>query len=367
MVGGTDYVTSNYNRATQAVRQPGSAWKVFVYMAALEAGYSPDDTVTDAPITIGNWTPRNSGNRYAGDIDVRTAFAFSKNTVAAAIGNDIGTSSIANMARRFGITTPIDTNPSMVLGTSDVRLLDMTRAFASISAKGVAITPFGITKVQTMKGDVLYQSKFDGSRVLVDPWVAAGITDLMQTAVNTGTGRAQIGRPVAGKTGTTSSNKDGWFLGFSSGLTTGVWMGRDDAKPVGGLQGGRAPASAFAQFMKTAVAKRKVEQFDTELVLPEWQLEPDEDELFGEPEDGIYVDENGMPIETGRGIEFDLEGGEAADNPRLDQEWIDSVLGRGADPAPRRPEPAPVRKPRPLPPQNQPESLLPETLRPEGQ
>ena len=119
--------------------------------------------------------------------------------------------------------------------------------------------------------------------------------------------------------------------------------------------------------MKTAVAKRKVEQFDTELVLPEWQLEPDEDELFGEPEDGIYVDENGMPIETGRGIEFDLEGGEAADNPRLDQEWIDSVLGRGADPAPRRPEPAPVRKPRPLPPQNQPESLLPETLRPDGQ
>ena len=369
MVGGTDYVTSNYNRATQAVRQPGSAWKVFVYMAALEAGYTPDDTVTDEPITIGNWTPRNSGNRYAGDIDVRTAFAFSKNTVAAAIGNDIGTSSIANMARRFGITTPIDTNPSMVLGTSDVRVLDMTRAFASISAKGVAITPFGITKVQTMKGDILYQSKFDGSRVLVDPWVAAGITDLMQTAVATGTGRAaQIGRPVAGKTGTTSSNKDGWFLGFSSGLTTGVWMGRDDAKPVSGLQGGRAPAAAFAQFMKVAVANRKVEKFDTELVLPEWQLEPDEGELFGEPENGIYVDENGMPIETGQGTEYDLEDGEAADNPRLDQEWIDSVLGRGGDPSPRKPEPgparkpepAPERKPKPQPPQNQPESLIPE-------
>jgi penicillin-binding protein 1A len=364
MVGGTDYVTSNYNRATQAVRQPGSAWKVFVYMAALEAGYSPDDTVTDAPITIGDWTPKNSGGSYAGDIDVRTAFAFSKNTVAAAIGNDIGTSSIANMARRFGITTPINTNPSMVLGTSDVRLLDMTRAFASISAKGVAITPFGITKVQTMKGAVLYQSKFDGSRVLVDPWVAAGITDLMQTAVNTGTGRAaQIGRPVAGKTGTTSSNKDGWFLGFSSGLTTGVWMGRDDAKPVNGLQGGRAPASAFAQFMKSAVAKRKVEQFDTELVLPEWQLEPDEEEPFGAPEDGIYVDENGMPIETGRGIEYDMEGGEAADGPRLDQEWIDSVVGRSGGSTARKPEPAPVKKPKPLPPQKKPESLLPEAAR----
>lgn len=347
MVGGTDYVTSNYNRATQAVRQPGSAWKVFVYMAALEAGYTPNDIVTDQPIQIGNWAPRNSGDRYAGDISLRTAFAYSKNTVAAAIGNDIGTSSVANMARRFGINTPIDVNPSMVLGTSDVRLLDMTRAFASIGAKGIAITPFGITKVTTMDGDLLYQSKFDGSRVLVDPWVAAGITDLMQTAVQAGTGRAaNIGRPVAGKTGTTSSNKDGWFLGFSSGLTTGVWMGRDDARPVRGLQGGRAPAAAFASFMKTAVAKRKVEKFDTELMLPDWQLEPDEGELYGAPEDGLYVDENGMPIETGRGLEYDMEGGQAADGPpdapeQLDQDWIDSVLGRGEQPEDEAPAPAP--------------------------
>ncbi|GAA0476220.1 penicillin-binding protein 1A [Parasphingorhabdus litoris] len=335
MVGGTDYVTSNYNRATQAVRQPGSAWKAFVYMAALEAGYSPNDMVTDQPIKIGNWTPRNSGGNYAGDITLRSAFAYSKNTVAAAIGNDIGTTTVANMARRFGISTPIDVYPSMVLGTSDVRLLEMTRAFASINAKGIAITPYAITKVTTMKGDVLYKSKFDGSRVLVDPWVAAGITDLMQTAVATGTGRAaQIGRPVAGKTGTTSSNKDGWFLGFSSGLTTGVWMGRDDAKAVRGLQGGRAPASAFAAFMKVAVAKRKVEKFETDLVLPDWQLEPDEEEFYGAPEDGIYVDENGMPIETGEGLEYDLEDGEAADSPpQLDQGWIDSVLGRGDDQA----------------------------------
>ncbi len=360
MVGGTDYVTSNYNRATQAVRQPGSAWKLFVYLAALEAGYTPNDIVTDEPIKIGNWTPRNSGGRYAGDISVRSAFAYSKNTVAAAIGNDIGTSTIANMARRFGVTTPIDTNPSMVLGTSDVRLLDMTRAFASVNAKGIAITPYAITKVSTMKGDVLYQSKFDGSRVLVDPWVAAGITDLMQTAVNAGTGRAaQIGRPVAGKTGTTSSNKDGWFLGFSSGLTTGVWMGRDDAKPVRGLQGGRAPAAAFAAFMKVAVAKRKVEKFDTELILPDWQLEPDEEELYGAPEDGIYVDENGMPIETGQGLEYDLEGGQAEDGPpQLDQDWIDSVLGRDEDEAEQSEQREDDNPPADRP--NEPVSILPE-------
>jgi len=347
MIGGTDYVSSNYNRATKSVRQPGSVWKVFVYMAALEAGYSPNDTVTDEPVTIDGWTPRNSGDRYAGDISVRTAFAYSKNTVAAAIGNDIGTSSVANMARRFGISTPINTSPSMVLGTSDVRLLDMTQAFASIHAKGAYIAPYAITKVRTIDGELLYQNKAAKSRVLVDPWVAAGITDLMQTAVNAGTGKAaQIGRPVAGKTGTTSSNKDGWFLGFSSGLTTGVWMGRDDAKPVNGLQGGRAPAQAFANFMRVAVDKREVEEFDTELVLPEWQLEPEEGEEYGAPEDGQFVDEHGIPIETNEGFQYDLDGndGRPAQQPQLDQDWIDSVIGRGEtspeEPPPPPPEPA---------------------------
>ena len=128
------------------------------------------------------------------------------------------------------------------------------------------------------------------------------MTDLLQTAVSTGTGRAaQIGRPVAGKTGTTSSNKDGWFLGFSSGITTGVWMGRDDAKAVPGLQGGTAPARAFAAYMRYAVRNRPVEQFKTELQLPEWQLEPDEEYMFGgDPEDYYYIDEQGNLVEPQR-------------------------------------------------------------------
>jgi penicillin-binding protein 1A len=294
MVGGTDYVTSNYNRATNAVRQPGSAWKLFVYLAALEAGYTPDDEVVDEPVTIEGWSPRNSGGAYAGKIDVRTAFAYSKNTVAAQLGNEVGFSAVASMARRFGITTPITTVPSMVLGTSDVRLIDMTRAFAAVSAKGNSIEPFGITKVVTTDGDVLYQRKSLPAAPLVPTYVAAEITDLLQSAVSTGTGRAaQIGRPVAGKTGTTTSNKDGWFLGFSSGITTGVWMGRDDAKPVSGLQGGTAPARAFAAYMRVAVAKRPVEKFDTEVKVPEWQLEPDDEAAFDRPGDYYYTDEQG--------------------------------------------------------------------------
>ncbi len=300
MVGGTDYVTSNYNRATNAVRQPGSAWKLFVYLAALEAGYKPNDPVVDEPVTIDGWSPRNSGGSYAGKIDVRTAFAYSKNTVAAQLGNKVGFGAVASMARRFGITTPVNTLPSMVLGTSDVRLIDMTRAFAAVSAKGAAIEPYGITRVTTTEGEVIYSRQQKRGAMLVPPHVAAGITDLLQSAVAIGTGRAaQIGRPVAGKTGTTSSNKDGWFLGFSSGITTGVWMGRDDARPVAGLQGGTAPARAFAAYMKVATAQRPVEMFDTELKLPEWQLEPDDEVMQGNPDNYYFVDEQGNLIAPG--------------------------------------------------------------------
>jgi len=358
MVGGTDYVSSNYNRATNAVRQPGSAWKLFVYLAALESGYTPEDIVTDEPVTIAGWTPRNSGGTYLGDITLRTAFAYSKNTVAAQIGNEVGYGSVANMARRFGITTPINTLPSMVLGSSEVRVIDMTRAFAGVSAGGVAIAPYGINKVTTIDGKVLYEHEADLSQVLVAPYVTAGMTDLLQTAVSVGTGRAaQIGRPVAGKTGTTNSNKDGWFLGFSSGLTTGVWMGRDDAKAVPGLQGGRAPARAFADFMKVAVAKRKVEPFQTELKLPEWMEEPDEEAYFGAPDDGGFVDEDGNPIDPGSARPYD----DAGDLPpqQLDDNFIDRAIGRTAEP--RAPDPRPaarIAEPRPplrRPPQPQPD------------
>ena len=299
LVGGTDYVSSNYNRATNAVRQPGSAWKLFVYLAALESGYSPTSEVVDEPVTIQGWSPRNSGGTYAGKIDVRTAFAYSKNTVAAQLGNEVGFSSVAGMARRFGITTPIATVPAMVLGTNEVRLIDMTRAFAAVSARGQSIEPYGIVKVSTTAGRVLYQHEKKQSASLVPDSVIAGMTDLLQTAVSIGTGRAaQIGRPVAGKTGTTTSNKDGWFLGFSSGVTTGVWMGRDDDRPVPGLQGGTAPARAFAAFMKIAVAKRPIEPFQTQVQLPSWQLEPDDEANFsGRPEDYYYVDEQGNLVD----------------------------------------------------------------------
>jgi len=369
LVGGTDYVASNYNRAVNAVRQPGSAWKVFVYLAALEAGYTPDDRVVDEPVTINGWSPRNSGGDYAGEIDVRTAFAYSKNTVAAQLGNEVGFSSVASMARRFGITTPINTLPSMVLGTSEVRVIDMARAIAAVSQRGQSVEPYGIIKVATSEGEVLYEHAPARLRSLVPDYVAAGITDLMQTAVSTGTGRAaQIGRPVAGKTGTTSSNKDGWFVGFSSGVSTAVWMGRDDARAVPGLSGGRAPAQAFSAYMKVAVKDRPVEEFDTELKLPEWQLEPDDEYYYGDRVDYWFVDENGNLVEpTGpeapREEIFPPEQGlpgatpeaglvPANPTPRAgnapqaaSDDFLEEATGQPA-PSPRRPQ---LRAPAPMP------------------
>jgi penicillin-binding protein 1A len=377
MVGGRDYVQSIYNRATQATRQPGSAFKLFVYLAALEAGYKPTDTIPDAPITINGWSPRNNGRNFAGDVTLREAFSRSINTVSVRLGQEVGFRTVADMAHRFGITTPVVTHPSMTLGSSDVRLIDMTRAFAAVGRKGIAVTPYGIKRVTTGKGELLYQHNDDEARTLVAPHVAAEMTDLLQSAVMTGTGAAaQIGRPVAGKTGTTTLNKDGWFLGFSSGLTAGIWMGRDDAKAIPGLQGGRAPARAFHDFMVRAVANRAVEQFDTQVPVPDWLEEPDQEAWFGEPDNVQFVDPDGNPVDPGdRAVRPDEDQAvppppgvdEQDDGPRptdrLDQDFIDRATGRTPS-TPKRDPVAPRRDPQAVPKRDstarrQPQSLLP--------
>ncbi|MEM7689506.1 MAG: PBP1A family penicillin-binding protein [Pseudomonadota bacterium] len=367
LIGGTDYVETNFNRATSAMRQPGSSFKLFVYLAALEAGYNPESRVKDEPVRFDGWSPKNSNGRNIGETNLRTAFAYSINTVAAQLGNEVGFGTVASMARRFGVSSSVSTFPSMVLGTSEVRLIEMTRAFASVSARGQAVEPYGITKVVTADGEMLYERKPSRERALIPDYVAAGITDLLQTAVLTGTGRAaQIqGRHVAGKTGTTSSNKDGYFVGFSSGITTGVWMGRDDAKRVPGLQGGRAPAQAFAAFMRYAVKDRADVPFDTELNLPDWMLEQDEEYLYGEPDEYYYIDEQGNLVEPGRTQfeeAFDLPPGSTSEDaeaaeppPAASADFLEQATGQNlpADdpPARTRPTPRPTSRPtsRPTP------------------
>ncbi|MDJ0979077.1 MAG: PBP1A family penicillin-binding protein [Erythrobacter sp.] len=353
LVGGTDYVATNFNRATDALRQPGSSWKLFVYLAALEEGYTPESRVTDEPVRFDGWSPSNANGRNIGETNLRTAFAFSINTIAAQLGNEVGFGRVASTARRFGISSTVSSFPSMVLGTSEVRLIEMTRAFAAVAARGESVEPYGITKVVTAGGELLYERRKPPRRTLVPEYVAAGITDLLQAAVQTGTGRAaQIeGRHVAGKTGTTSSNKDGYFVGFSSGITTGVWMGRDDARRVPGLQGGRAPAQAFAAFMRVAVKDRADIPFDTELNLPDWMIEPDDEYLYGDPDDYYYIDEQGNLVDPGR-TEFEDSFGvpEGSDDtspltpeppPAASEDFLEEATGQNLPPdePPARPPP----------------------------
>jgi penicillin-binding protein 1A len=318
MVGGTDYVRSNYNRAMTARRQPGSAFKFFVYAAAMEAGMTPDDGVEDRPVTIGKWSPRNDNRRFVGPVTIREAFARSINTVAVQLGEQVGFDAVAEMARRFGITTPISRQPAMVLGASEVTLFEMTGAYATVAGGGLEHAPYAITRVTTGSGRVLYERDEGDTRQVVAPVVAARMTQLMQAAVEEGTARAaQIGRPLAGKTGTTSSNKDAWFIGFSSGITTGVWMGRDDAKPVRGLAGGRVSARAFAQYMARAVGGTPPEPLGTDT--------GEEAGEFGEPDAeswGITMDE-APPAGEAPPAE---EPPPMADAPRLDDNWLDRTL-----------------------------------------
>ncbi len=364
MVGGRDYASSIYNRATQATRQPGSSFKLFVYLAALESGYRPETMVQDAPITIGNWSPRNDNGRYAGPVALRTAFAYSINTVAVRLAQEVGTRTVADMAQRFGITTRVDTNPSMALGSSEVRLIDMTRAYAAVGQGGVGVAPYGIRRVTTADGTLLYQHEADENRVLVQPWVAAQMTDLLQGVVDHGTGRAaQLGRPTAGKTGTTTSNKDGWFVGFSSGLTTGVWIGRDDNRRLPGLSGGRAPARTFHDFMIHAVANRPAEELITDVPGP--AIEADVN-ISGEQLDPALIDPY-APAEEELPMPGEEEDSDPAPVPRapeqrretLDQEWLDRAInGR----PPPRPQPRPAQPRPPVQQQQQQQQPAPEPV-----
>jgi penicillin-binding protein 1A len=339
MVGGRDYVKSNYNRAVAARRQPGSAFKFFVYAAAIEDGVTPDDIVEDKPVTIDGWSPKNSTGRFIGPVSVRNAFAQSINTVAVELAARVGFETVADMARRFGITTPIDRRPAMALGASDVTLFEMTQAYSTVANGGMEARPYGITRITAGNGRVLYEREPDSPRVVVAPFVAAKMTELMKAAVETGTGRAaQIGRPLAGKTGTTSSNKDGWFLGFTNELTTGVWMGRDDARPVQGLAGGRAPARAFAAYMARAVGGTPPAPLVTDIATGEMIVEPD-DQVYGINEgdtpQGAQLGPDGTPLVPGDTQSPRPDQSLPDDGAVIDQAWLDRSLNDGRRPKPQ--------------------------------
>jgi penicillin-binding protein 1A len=258
MLGGVDYEKSPFNRAVDAHRQAGSSWKPFVYLTAMESGLTPDTVRVDEPITIANWSPQNiEGEGYSGPVTLQVALAQSINTVAARVADEIGRPKVAATARRLGITTPINTDPAMALGTSLVEPIEMAQAYAAFADGGDKVTAYGVERIRTTSGQLLYQRRPQAPVPVIANPALDELTGMMRTVLTQGTGkRAAIpGYDLAGKTGTTSDYRDAWFCGFTGGLTTVVWMGRDDNRPMRRITGGIAPAELWHDYMRIALKK----------------------------------------------------------------------------------------------------------------
>jgi penicillin-binding protein 1A len=258
-VGGTVYAESQFDRVSDARRQAGSAFKPFVYLTAMEAGHTPGEPVVDEPITINNWTPHNYTGRYLGPINLQTALAQSINTVAVRLANEVGTSNVAATAHRLGVSSPIQTDPSMALGAVEVSPMEMAQAYDAFANGGFKADSYGIERIRTASGQVLYDhgaSQPARPAVINQPALSEMIQMLRQVIVS-GTGaRARIaGYDLAGKTGTTSDYKDAWFVGFTGGFVTAVWVGRDDNTPMRKVTGGGAPTDIWRGFMTAALPR----------------------------------------------------------------------------------------------------------------
>ncbi|MDD3419253.1 MAG: PBP1A family penicillin-binding protein [Candidatus Gastranaerophilales bacterium] len=253
-MGGKDYRESQYDRVTQAVRQPGSSFKVFVYAAAIQAGKTPNDVYDDLPFHMGPWSPKNYGNKYRRQLPLHTALALSSNVIAVRLLKEIGMDNTIRMARDLGISTPIEKNLTLALGTNAVKMYEIVRAYSAFANAGIQPTPYAIDKVETSSGEVLYQARPGYKRVL-DPYVAASMTAMLQRVVESGTGKAARipNRQIAGKTGTTDDYRDAWFIGYTPEIVTGVWVGNDKNKAHKKVTGGSVPALIWHDYMVAAL------------------------------------------------------------------------------------------------------------------
>lgn len=250
VVGGKDYAESQFNRATQAMRQPGSSFKPFVYLTALEYGWRPTDTIMDEPITRGRYRPKNFKNQYYGEVDLLTALTLSLNTVSYQLTKQLTPAAVIDTARRLGIEEELDADLSLALGTNELRPIELIGAYASIANGGVTVKPYGITKIIGEDGTVYYERQEKRGKRMIDPKAISDLTMMMQSVVENGTGRgANFGAGAAGKTGTSQESRDAWFMGFTDRLVTGVWVGNDDNTPMKRVTGGSFPARIWRDVM----------------------------------------------------------------------------------------------------------------------
>jgi 1A family penicillin-binding protein len=254
MVGGRDYEASQFNRATQAKRQAGSLFKLFVYLSALQRGYTPQSMVVDRPTQIGEWEPQNYSGGFRGSMTLKNAFVHSINTVAAQLGDEVGIPAIIETAKRMGVQSPLPAVPSLALGSAEVTLLEMTRAFGSVAA-GAQIEPYSVRSITGNSQQPLYTKTGAGTEFSGQLSVSrAMMIDLLQGVVSEGTGKAARipNVPVGGKTGTTQEYRDAWFIGFTPDIVVGVWVGNDDNTPMNKVVGGDLPAGIWRDFVGRA-------------------------------------------------------------------------------------------------------------------
>lgn len=254
MVGGKSYKKSQFNRATKAKRQPGSAFKPFVYLAALEHGFTPDTVEVDEPIRVGSWQPENYRKKYLGSVALETALALSLNTISVKLVLQVGPQAVVAVAHRLGIISPLKDDASIALGTSEVTPLELTSAYVPFANGGYPVTPYAVTLIKTRDGTVIYERNGSGFPKEVSDNDLYGMNRMMRLVVTDGTGtRAAFpGFDIAGKTGTSQDYRDAWFIGYTSELIAGVWVGNDDNSPTKKVTGGLIPAMIWREVMEPA-------------------------------------------------------------------------------------------------------------------
>ena len=339
LVGGRDYKKSQFDRATQALRQPGSAFKTFVYAAALEHGLAPTTVRDDAPIKLAGWEPGNYEDNYRGPITLAQALAVSSNSVAAQVGAEVGPKAIADLAKRFGVASPLHAYPSIALGADEVTLFELTRAYSTLANGGRRTATHLVSEIRDQRGDVLYVAPPAEGMAVYAPELASVMTGMLTNVVRFGTGaQAQIpGWQIAGKTGTSQSWRDAWFVGYSARMTAGVWIGNDDDRATKKVTGGGASAALFAKVMASAHRDLKPEPLAGAELASTW-LDPEILEGFEEDEEGFYGD-----------VELTEHSLTSADEPASD------ALARSPITATARsPEPPPFKARAPVPPAPQP-------------
>lgn len=294
MIGGSSYADSQFNRAVDAKRQAGSAFKPFVYLAAVEAGYTPQTPVVDQPITIGNWSPRNYSGTFSGNMTLAQAVAQSTNTVAAYVADQVGRDSVARAARRLGIESRIGLEPAMALGAVEVSPIEMATAYDAFANGGRRVDAYGISRIRTPQGRVIYQRQSGQSGQAINNPSLYYMNQMLRGVVTSGSGRSAAisGRDLAGKTGTTSDYKDAWFVGYTGGFVTAVWVGKDDNTAMRGVTGGSSPAAIWKGFMEAALPRLDAPAIPNGPPMPDGWVAPDP---VGDLMSGL--DQNGLPIE----------------------------------------------------------------------